>query len=299
VGPDPALGLRRLADGARGPPTTIVYPASHSPREHDARGRAIRTSSTSARTGARSSDGPRIAWWSRLSDAARLRPAEHAPAWAFALVAPATFAVQELLELSLHTGTFGWRDPVMAPTFPPGPCCCEASVRRSRVRRRPPAALAQHAVSASRSRTPAPRSSRRRRKPSRGLARLRPAAQRPRRRPRAPPRFCRLNHLGETRRHKGEDNDSSDRARRGRRARSARRRGVGGGARPRQPARRALRRGPGVHARRSDGERRSDHDLGRADAAQRICDRLLLSHPGLESGRSNRRDRARTPRSRR
>ena len=52
-------------------------------------------------------------------DAARLRPARHAPAWAFALVAPATFAVQELLELSLHTGTFGWR-AVLAPTFLPG-----------------------------------------------------------------------------------------------------------------------------------------------------------------------------------
>ena len=52
-------------------------------------------------------------------DAARLRPARHAPAWSFALVAPATFVLQELLELSLHTGTFGWR-ALLAPTFLPG-----------------------------------------------------------------------------------------------------------------------------------------------------------------------------------
>ncbi len=43
----------------------------------------------------------------------------HAPAWAFGLVPPAGFALQELLELSLHTGTFGWR-AILAPTFLPG-----------------------------------------------------------------------------------------------------------------------------------------------------------------------------------
>jgi hypothetical protein len=53
------------------------------------------------------------------TDAARGRPARHVPAWAFALVPPVGFALQELLELSLHTGTFGWR-AVLAPTFLPG-----------------------------------------------------------------------------------------------------------------------------------------------------------------------------------
>jgi hypothetical protein len=52
-------------------------------------------------------------------DAARGRPARHVPAWAFALVPPAGFALQELLELSLHLGTFGWR-AFLAPTFLPG-----------------------------------------------------------------------------------------------------------------------------------------------------------------------------------
>jgi hypothetical protein len=52
-------------------------------------------------------------------DAARGRPARHVPAWAFALVPPAGFLLQELLELSLHTGTFGWR-AIFAPTFLPG-----------------------------------------------------------------------------------------------------------------------------------------------------------------------------------
>jgi hypothetical protein len=52
-------------------------------------------------------------------DAARGRPARHAPAWAFGLVPPAGFVLQELLELSLHTGTFGWR-AILAPTFLPG-----------------------------------------------------------------------------------------------------------------------------------------------------------------------------------
>jgi hypothetical protein len=52
-------------------------------------------------------------------DAARLRPAGEVPAWAFALLAPATFVLQELLELSLQTGTLGWR-AFLAPTFLPG-----------------------------------------------------------------------------------------------------------------------------------------------------------------------------------
>lgn len=52
-------------------------------------------------------------------DAARGRPARRVPAWAFALVPPAGFALQELFELSLHLGTFGWR-AFLAPTFLPG-----------------------------------------------------------------------------------------------------------------------------------------------------------------------------------
>ena len=52
-------------------------------------------------------------------DAARGRPARELPAWAFALLPPAMFGVQEVLELSLHTGTFGWR-ALVAPTFVPG-----------------------------------------------------------------------------------------------------------------------------------------------------------------------------------
>ena len=52
-------------------------------------------------------------------DAARGRPARKLPAWAFALLPPAMFAAQEVLELSLHTGTFGWR-ALLAPTFVPG-----------------------------------------------------------------------------------------------------------------------------------------------------------------------------------
>jgi hypothetical protein len=53
------------------------------------------------------------------ADAARARPARALPAWAFALLPPLAFALQELLELSLHTGTFAWR-AVLAPTFLPG-----------------------------------------------------------------------------------------------------------------------------------------------------------------------------------
>jgi hypothetical protein len=52
-------------------------------------------------------------------DAARRRPARKLPAWAFALLPPAIFVAQEVLELSLHGGTFGWR-ALTAPTFMPG-----------------------------------------------------------------------------------------------------------------------------------------------------------------------------------
>jgi hypothetical protein len=53
------------------------------------------------------------------TDAARGRPVRDLPAWAFALLPPATFVVQEVLELSLHAGGFGWR-AVLEPTFLPG-----------------------------------------------------------------------------------------------------------------------------------------------------------------------------------
>jgi hypothetical protein len=53
------------------------------------------------------------------ADAARGRSPRELPAWAFAAVPPLAFLLQELLELSLHTGTFGWR-AVLAPTFVPG-----------------------------------------------------------------------------------------------------------------------------------------------------------------------------------
>jgi hypothetical protein len=52
-------------------------------------------------------------------DAARGRPAHALPASAFALLPPAAYALQEVLELSLHTGTFAWH-AVLAPTFVPG-----------------------------------------------------------------------------------------------------------------------------------------------------------------------------------
>jgi hypothetical protein len=52
-------------------------------------------------------------------DAARGRPARALPAWAFALLPPATFAIQETLELSLHTGSFN-AHALLAPTFLPG-----------------------------------------------------------------------------------------------------------------------------------------------------------------------------------
>ena len=52
-------------------------------------------------------------------DAARGRSARALPAWAFGALAPIAFATQELLELSLHTGTFAWH-AFGAPTFLPG-----------------------------------------------------------------------------------------------------------------------------------------------------------------------------------
>ena len=52
-------------------------------------------------------------------DAARGRPARALPAWAFAVLPPATFAIQEALEFSLHTGSFS-AHALLAPTFLPG-----------------------------------------------------------------------------------------------------------------------------------------------------------------------------------
>ena len=53
------------------------------------------------------------------ADAARGRPARALPACGFALLPPLAFVLQELLELSLHTGTFAWQ-ALLAPTFLPG-----------------------------------------------------------------------------------------------------------------------------------------------------------------------------------
>ena len=52
-------------------------------------------------------------------DAARGRAARSLPAWAFALLPPLAFALQEFLERSLHLGAFAWQTP-FAPTFVPG-----------------------------------------------------------------------------------------------------------------------------------------------------------------------------------
>jgi hypothetical protein len=52
-------------------------------------------------------------------DAAHGRSPRDLPAWAFAVVPPVAFVLQEVLELSLHLGAFGWR-AVLAPTFVPG-----------------------------------------------------------------------------------------------------------------------------------------------------------------------------------
>lgn len=53
------------------------------------------------------------------ADAARGRAPRALPAWGFALLPPLAFALQETLELSLHTGAFAWR-ALLAPTFVPG-----------------------------------------------------------------------------------------------------------------------------------------------------------------------------------
>ncbi|HYA08791.1 MAG TPA: hypothetical protein VEG24_04325 [Gaiellaceae bacterium] len=52
-------------------------------------------------------------------DAARGHPARALPAWAFALLPPLAFVLQEFLERSLHLGTFAWQT-ALAPTFLPG-----------------------------------------------------------------------------------------------------------------------------------------------------------------------------------
>lgn len=52
-------------------------------------------------------------------DVARGRSLHGLPAWAFALLPVLTFVVQEILERSLHTGTFVWQ-AVESPTFLPG-----------------------------------------------------------------------------------------------------------------------------------------------------------------------------------
>jgi hypothetical protein len=52
-------------------------------------------------------------------DAARGRPIRDVPPFAFALLPPLAFALQEFLELSLHLGRPGWQFAA-APTFVPG-----------------------------------------------------------------------------------------------------------------------------------------------------------------------------------
>ena len=63
-------------------------------------------------------------------DAARGRPVRDLPAWAFALLPPLAFVLQEFLELSLRLGRPAWH-VVAAPTFLPGvalqlPCALAA-----------------------------------------------------------------------------------------------------------------------------------------------------------------------------
>ncbi|HEU5211227.1 MAG TPA: hypothetical protein VFU10_00495 [Gaiellaceae bacterium] len=53
------------------------------------------------------------------ADAARGRHVERLPASAFALLPPVAFVLQEVLERSVHTGSFVWQ-AVEAPTFLPG-----------------------------------------------------------------------------------------------------------------------------------------------------------------------------------
>ena len=52
-------------------------------------------------------------------DAARGRAQRALPAWAFALLPPLAFAVQEHVERLLHTGVFPWHE-AGTPTFVPG-----------------------------------------------------------------------------------------------------------------------------------------------------------------------------------
>ena len=52
-------------------------------------------------------------------DASRGRAARALPPWAFGLLAPLAFVIQEYLERSLHAGTFVWQTAA-APTFLPG-----------------------------------------------------------------------------------------------------------------------------------------------------------------------------------
>jgi hypothetical protein len=52
-------------------------------------------------------------------DASRGHSARALPPWAFGLLAPAAFVIQEYLERSLHSGTFAWHTAA-APTFVPG-----------------------------------------------------------------------------------------------------------------------------------------------------------------------------------
>jgi hypothetical protein len=60
-----------------------------------------------------------VALFVAVLDASRGRESRPLPAWAFGVLAPLAFALQEILELSLHTGTFAWH-AVAAPTFLPG-----------------------------------------------------------------------------------------------------------------------------------------------------------------------------------
>ena len=53
------------------------------------------------------------------ADASRGRHVERLPAAAFALLPPVAFVLQEVLERSVHSGTFVWQ-AVEAPTFLPG-----------------------------------------------------------------------------------------------------------------------------------------------------------------------------------
>ena len=53
------------------------------------------------------------------ADAARGRAPRGLPAWAFALLPPIAFVVQEHLERLLHTGVFPWQE-FGTPTFVPG-----------------------------------------------------------------------------------------------------------------------------------------------------------------------------------